>query len=73
MEKNDTDYTEYYYNALKTQYLVEDTISKIELINEHENNMPIVMICDNNSMDIKLMNDDPLWTSTLKRYDVITV
>lgn len=35
--------------------------------------MPIVMICDNNAMDIKLMNDDPLWTSTLKKYDVNTV
>lgn len=74
MQKDDIEYTEYYYNALKTQYLVEDTISEIELINEHNNNSPIVMICDNNPMDIKLMNDsDLLWTATLKKYNVLTL
>lgn len=29
MEPNDTEYIEYYYNALKGQFLIEDTISKI--------------------------------------------
>ena len=32
------------------------------------------MICDNNPMDIKLMNDsDLLWTTTLKKYNVLAV
>jgi len=56
MEPDDSEFIEYYCNALKTQYLIEDTISNIELINEY-NAGTIVMICDNNAMDIKLMNE----------------
>lgn len=71
MESNDTDYIHYYYNALKTQYLIEDTITSIELISSGSNSDPIVMICDNNPFDIKLMNEsDNLWTQTLNRYNV---
>lgn len=55
MEKNDSDYEKYYENALKTQFLIEDTIVSIETINKKEDS-PIIMICDNNPMDIRVMN-----------------
>lgn len=65
MESDDSEYLKYYYNALKTQYLIEDTIANIELINEGDDNQ-IVMICDNNPFDIKLMNvNEDLWTQFL--------
>lgn len=71
MEPNDSEYLQYYYNALKTQYLIEDTIANIELINEGNDNQ-IVMICDNNPLDIKLMNaNDDLWTQFLDKHNVI--
>ena len=42
----------------------------IETINEGKG--PIVMICDNNPMDIRLMNDsDTLWEETLSRNNVL--
>ena len=70
MESDDSEYLQYYYNALKAQHLIEDTISNIELINE-AGNQQIVMICDNNPFDIKLLNrSDQLWTQFLKKIDV---
>ena len=70
MEPDDSEYQKYYYNALKTQYLIEDTISNIELINEGNDNQ-IVMICDNNPIDIKLMNgNEDLWTQFLDKHHV---
>lgn len=66
METNDSDYEKYYINALKTQFLIEDTIISIETISRKNPNDPIVMICDNNPMDIRLMNEtDALWEQTL--------
>jgi hypothetical protein len=70
MEPDDSEYLQYYYNALKTQFLIEDTIANIELINEGNDNQ-IVMICDNNPFDIKLLNEtDDLWTQFLNKYQV---
>lgn len=70
MESDDSEYLQYYYNALKAQYLIEDTISKIELINENGQNQ-IVMICDNNPFDIKLINrTDKLWQQCLNKVGV---
>lgn len=71
MESDDSEYLQYYYNALKTQYLIEDTISNIEQINEGGDNQ-IVMICDNNPFDIKLLNrSDQLWSQFLKKIEVL--
>ena len=33
MQADDSEFIDYYFNALKAQYLIEDVISKIELIN----------------------------------------
>lgn len=72
MESNDSDYDNYYYNAIRAQLLIEDTIISIETINPQEGPHPILMICDNNPMDIRLLNDsDHLWTVTLDKYDVL--
>lgn len=54
MENNDVDYVHYYPEAIKAQYLIEDTIVSIESINEAKE--PIIMICDNNPMDLRLLN-----------------
>lgn len=70
MEPDDSDYLQYYGNALKAQLLIEDTIAKIELINSQEGK--IVMICDNNPFDIKLLNPtDRLWPHFLRKLEVI--
>ncbi|CAM6005356.1 unnamed protein product [Sphagnum balticum] len=69
MEGDDTENIEYYYNAVKAQYLIEDTIANIELINENSQNELIVMICDNNALDVKLMNESPnIWEQFLPLY-----
>lgn len=71
MEEDDVDYIHYYEGALKTQYLIEDTITSIETINEGKE--PIIMICDNNPMDVRLMNEsDALWEETLEKNKVIS-
>jgi hypothetical protein len=37
------------------------------MINMRDKNIPIFMICDNNSMDVKLMNKVPaLWKSFIE-------
>jgi len=70
METNDVDYVHYYSEALKAQYLIEDTIVNIESINEAKG--PIIMICDNNPMDIRLMNEsDSLWYEALSKNGVL--
>lgn len=49
---------------------MEDTISNIELINEGDGGQ-IVMICDNNPFDIKMLNkSDRLWTQFLEKHKV---
>jgi hypothetical protein len=69
MENNDSDYVHYYYNALKAQYLIEDTIMSIQSIKPCSD--PTIMICDNNPMDVRLMNEaDVLWYEALERHNV---
>lgn len=71
MEGDDSDFIEYYHNALKTQLLIEDTISNIELISSEGRLKPIVMICDNNPMDIRLINEtDAIWRAFTQKYQV---
>lgn len=74
MESNDSDYDNYYFNAIKAQLLIEDTIISIETINQHDHAHPILMICDNNPMDVRLLNEsDHLWVQTLQKYDVTSL
>ena len=71
LEVQDKEYVDYYHAALSTQYLIEDTISSIELINEYDESTPIIMICDTNAFDLKYMNPDYMWLHYLKQQKVL--
>ena len=62
----------YYENALKTQLLVEKTIADIDAINRKADTKPVVMICDNNSLDLKLSANGWRWDDLLLEYQVLT-
>lgn len=65
---DDRELLTYYQNAVRCELLIEKTVTDIEMIKKGAR--PVYLLCDNNSLDLKVGCENRIWNMFLNENEV---